>query len=239
MKRNRKKSGWRTFLTTIGALAAVGLAAWFLLPGLSRPYDFGVKSSEASYESAVQKLGISGKAPASPEAGAAAEQKGAVAPQAVRVELSSEEVTSLLDKSSMRGKALKNIQVRINPNDTLDTSGTADTDYLFDTVLKGRYTREEAAKAMPMLGVLPDQIHFSCNFDFTVRDNKTQSLHINRLNLMGFPVPESLAGADKAEPFAEQLLDEYLQSLAEVSGTSYDLIRASGGVLELEGKFRK
>lgn len=233
----KKRSGCLTvFLVVVSLIIATVLGAYFLLPGLARPYDYGVKSSEASYESAVQKLGIAAEATSGIKAGP--EYKTVYGdPKDVQAELSSEEVTSLLNKSSMNNNSLKNVQVRINKDNTIDTAGTVDTDYVFDKVLKGKYTREDAKKALPMLGILPDDVNFSCNIDFEVKDNKAQSVNINRISVMGISIPEALTGADKAGPFAEKMLDGYLQSIAETSGTSYDLIQINNGMLEFDGKF--
>ena len=260
-KSKKKRFGCLTvFLVLFGMIIVAALAAYVLLPGLARPYDLGVKSSETAYDSAIQKLGIvkdkapSAQAPTDKAVSAQAALEGASSdaasldkaaesykiiygsPQQVQTELNSEEITSFLNENRPDNYALHHVQIRVNDDNTVDATGTIDTSYVFDEILKGKYTREDARQAVPALGLLPDKVNFSCNIEGAIKDNKTEAFDINSISVMGIPIPDTLVNSQQTDSFISSALDSYLGGIADKSGASYDLIQANGGRLLFEGR---
>lgn len=233
VKAKRKARWLKSLVVTICIACVLAVSAYFFLPGLLRPYDLGIKTSAEAYESAVKKL----KLQVRPQDSAAADNKverGST--QEVEAFLDSEELTSFLNENQAYNKAMKNVQVRINADDTVETSATLDTSYLFDEVLAGKYTREDISKALPMVGLLPDKINFSCRFSGGIKDNRAVDLSIDRASLMGIPIPEAVAGSTRAEEFFGEAINGYLAATALKSGADYELLQVNNGMLELKGK---
>ncbi len=232
----KKKSGLLTALLIIISIASVAaLSAYFLVPGLLRPNDLGIKSSAESYQSAVKKMNLTKDK--APTIGSATDYKVAYGKsQQVQTSLSSEEITSFLSENRPDYYALKNVQVRINPDNTVEASATLDTSYLFDVILGGQYNEEDAKRALPMLGLLPDHVNVYCMLDGSIQENKTKDLTLEKVSVMGIPVPNSILGSQDASAFVISTTNAYLKTTTAKSGANYDLLQVSNGELQLKGK---
>lgn len=233
----RKRHGCLTFLFGfLAAIVLVGMAVYVFVPGLLRPYNLGVAATQSAYESALQKLGYSKDA--SPTAGAA-ESYASIFGQAHPLDtaLTSEEVTSFLGWNRPPYYAVKKPQFRINADGTIDFSGRVNTDYVFNNILNGKYTKEQAIEKVPMLKFLPANINLTCNFTGSVVNNTVKNLSLNKVGLNGIPVPESLIRSSEASSFLEDALSGFITRSNEKSKTNYELIEVQNGKLVMKGQF--
>lgn len=231
----KKRSGCLTAIAVIVIVAVAAFAGIYLLmPGLLKPYDLGVKSSAASYERATEKLKMS-KDTVSAQAKPGAYSIAYGEPHKVDTALSSEEVTSFLNENRPSYYALKNVQIRINDDDTVDASATVDTSYIFQEVFSDRYTKEDAKKALPMLGLLPGKIRVQCTIDGAIRDNQIERLNLSDVSVMGIPLPKTLLASPQSGNFIQSTLDGYIARSAAKSGASFDMLQVENGMLQFEG----
>lgn len=229
----KKKHGCLTAFIIVLAVIIIGAAAtYFLLPGLSRPADLGIKSTREAYESAMEKLNITKDM--APESGAADEYLityGAL--QDVDTGLTSEELTSFFNENRPSYYAVKDVQVRVNDDGSIEASGKLDTSYVFDKMLGGQYTKEDAKSALPMLGLIPDNVNIYFKIDGSIEDNQVQGLNVESAKVMGIPIPESLMRS--AMPFITQTLDNYIGSECNRVGAFVDSLEVNDGQITFNG----
>ncbi|MEL4106554.1 zinc ribbon domain-containing protein [Oscillospiraceae bacterium WX1] len=229
----RKKHGCLIALIIVIVLLAAAVAAvYFLIPGLLRPNDLGIKSTRAAYESAMVKIGVTKDA--APTSGSANDYKIIYgAPHDVSTALSSEELTSFFNENRPSYYAVKNVQVRVNPDGTIEASAKLDTSYVFNNMLFGQYTRQDAQKALPMVGLIPNDVNIYFKVNGSVVNNTVRGLDIADVKVMGIDIPQDLIS--QAEPFVTQVLNTYIASENARAGTSIDLLQADNGKLDLKG----
>lgn len=233
----KKRRGCLTFI--LGFLAAIvllGMAVYIFVPGLLRPYNYGVKVSKAAYDSAIAKLKYTkDDSPASGTLGSFKNVYGPV--NTIDASLTSEEITSFFSYNRPPYYALSNTQIRINPDDTIDIATRIDVDYVFDHVLGGKYTMEQAIEQVPMLRFLPDKVNMAVNVEGKVVDNNLEGLELNKVSLNGIPVPPSLIESTDAVDFVEKTLSDYMKLANEGSKADYNLIQVMDGNLVILAEF--
>lgn len=235
MKKKKRSGCLTSLLVLIGLLCAIALSAYFLLPGLFKPHDLGIKTSSKSYESSMKKLNFTkDKAPTTGEAEDYKYTYGK--PQAVDTSLSSEELTSFFNTNRPDYYALKNVQIKINPDNTIEAAATLDVSYVFGNILDGKYSREDAQKALPMLGLLPNNINIYCKASGGIKDNKLNQLSIHNVSVMGIPIPESYVSSSDAKQFINTNIGGYLERVTAKSNTRFDLLQVNNGNLAIKGQ---
>lgn len=233
----KKRHGCLTFLLGfLAAIVLVGMAVYVFIPGLLRPYNLGVATTQSAYDSALKKLGYTKDA--SPTAGAAESYASIFGqPHPLDTALTSEEITSFLGWNRPPYYAVKKPQFRINADGTIDFSGRVNTDYIFNNILNGKYTREQAIEKVPMLKFLPANINLTCNFTGSVVNNTVKNLSLNKVGLNGIPVPKSLIQSSEVSLFLEEALSGFITRSNEKSKTNYELIEVQNGKLVMKGQF--
>ncbi|MHB1483670.1 MAG: zinc ribbon domain-containing protein [Saccharofermentanales bacterium] len=235
--KKKKKHGCLTFM--LGFLAAIvllGMAVYIFVPGLLRPYNYGVKVSKEAYESALTKLKYTKDV--SPATGTLGSFKNVYGPtNSIDTALTSEEITSFLSYNRPPYYALSNTQVRINKDNTIDIATRIDVDYVFDHVLGGKYTMEQAIQQVPMLRFLPDKVNMAVNVEGKVVDNNFEDLDLNKVSLNGIPLPPSLFESTDTVDFVEKTLSDYMKLANEGSKADYNLIQVMDGNLVILAEF--
>lgn len=231
--RQKKKRGCLTAFIVVLIILGLGAAAlYFFLPGLFTPNDLGIKSSRAAYESTMDKLGM--RKDASPTTGSAEDYVVTYdGLHAVETNLSSEELTSFFNENRPPYYAVKAVQVRVNEDGSIEASAKLDTNYVFNTILNGAYTREDAKAALPMVGLIPENVNVYFKLTGSVVNNQIQGLDVEAVKIMGIGIPQSLISS--ATPFIVQTLDGYISRETNRTGTSIALVEARNGELDFKG----
>lgn len=232
----RRKRGCLTVLLVFIVLLGGGLLLiYFLVPGFFKPYDLGIKATPEAYESAMSKLAITKDS--APKEGTAEDYIYSYgASTAVQTSLSSEEITSFLTINRPEYYAMKDVQVRINEDDTMEASASLDVSYVLEEILDNKYSKEEINQKLPVLGFLPDEVNVYIKADGAIRDNKVADLTIEDVSIMGITIPDSMINTEQANNFIEESLDSYLEKTSEKSGARYDLLQLNNGNLEIQGQ---
>lgn len=233
MATQKKKHGCLTALIIVIVILALAAAAvYFLVPGLLRPYDLGIKSTREAYERSMEKMGISKDT--SPVSGTADDYKITYgASHAVDTALTSEEITSFFNENRPPYYAVKDVQVRINGDGSIEASGRLDTSYVFNKMLYGQYSKQDAQSALPMLGLIPDNVNIYFKVTGGVEDNQVHGLNVESVSVMGIGLPQSLIAS--AEPFVTQVLDIYIAKECARVGASIESVDVSNGKLDFNG----
>lgn len=234
----KKKKGHGCLIAVIIFLVLIGLAVagiFILLPNLFSPKSLGIKSSREAYESAVTKLSfIKDEAPSS----GSAEDYEYIYGEAKQVDiaLSSEELTSFLNENRPDYYALRDVQVRINDDDTVELSAKLNAKYLIDTVLDGKYSEEEIQRSLPFLKLIPETVNIYTQVSGEISDNKSVGIDVKKVEIMGFALPAELYDTSEAETEINSLVDSFLSETSEKTGGSIDSIRVEDGELKFSGK---
>ena len=232
----KRRSGCLTFLLiSVCIIGLVSLAVYFAVPGVFRSYDLDVKASAAAYDSAMGKMGYTkDKAPSK---GAAEDYTYTYgSPKAVDVLLTSEEITSFLNINRPPYYAIKNVQVRINPDNTVEASASLDVSYVFNYILDGKYSRDDAKKALPMLGLLPDKVNVYSKFSGGIRNNRIEDMSIHKVGVMGIPIPQSLVNSNDTRSFIKNGIDNYIGKETAKQNSRCELLEVNDGKVVFKGQ---
>jgi uncharacterized Zn finger protein (UPF0148 family) len=229
----KKKRGCLTAFLIVLAVVIIGAAGvYFLLPGMSKPVDLGIRSSREAYESALKKLAIiKDKSPAK----GAADDYSIIygEPHDVDTSLTSEELTSFFNENRPPYYAVKNVQVRINDDGSIEASATLDTSYVFNEMLGSQYSKKDAQSALPMLGLIPKSVNIYFKAEGGVENNQVEGLSVDAVTVMGIPIPQSLIGDNLS--FITNTLDSYIANECSKVGAYISSVEADNGTIDIQG----
>mgnify|MGYP003815760839 CR=1 FL=1 len=171
------------FIIVLVLLLGAATAVYFLIPGLLRPYDLDIRTSQEAYDSALTKLGYTKDD--APTEGQQDNYKYVYGPvNTINIRMNSEEVTSFMSLNRPAYYPLKNVQVKIassasmsggvstgkssfatpvflsakmlptSSDAPIEVTGTIDRDYVVDSLLGGQYSQDEIQEAMKSIGIV-------------------------------------------------------------------------------------
>lgn len=233
--KKKKKHGCLIALLVVVLLVGLIIAsAAIFIPGLLRPYNLGVESSEEAYESAMQKFSY--KKDSSPKQGELEDYEYIYGePQPVDISLTSEEIASFLNFNRPSYYAIKNVQFRINDDDTVEASATLNVAYVLNYMLEGKYTKDDAQKELPMLGLIPANVNIYSKFSGKVEDNAVEEMAIDKVSILGITIPENLYSRPEAATFIIDAINDNIQKAVDKSNGSVDLLEVQDGKLLFQG----
>ena len=234
-QKTKKKHG--CLIALLSVLAVVGMAVLCIavfLPGFFGPKNLGIKTSKAAYESAVNKLNYSKDA--APSAGVPEDYAYTYGELAnVQTSLTSEELTSFFNYNRPKYYALKKVQIRVNPDNTVEFSGALDTDYFLNKVLGGKYSEQEISKAFPLIKAVPGSVNVYAKLSGEIADNKSVNFALKDAEVMGVGLPSSLYDTQSAQTEITGLLDDFLTKTTEKTKCTYEKIKVENGELVISG----
>jgi hypothetical protein len=214
------------FIIVIGfMLVALGC----LFPGLLWTKSLGVKYTEADYKKVMEKLGYS------LDTNLVTESYTYGPPTAIDTKFTSEEITALINKNESEYYAIKNAQVKLNDDGTIEIVGSANTDYFLNEILGGKYTKEEVSSMLPIPGLLPSAVNIYLNLNGSVTNNKT-NISINSVSVQGVEIPSSITNSYESINSVTEGLDNIILKCNNESGSSFDEIKVENGKLVFKGK---
>lgn len=233
-QRKKKKGCLIGVLSFLGVVGVILVCIAILLPGFFGPKDLKIKTSKAAYESAISKMNY--QKDTAPSTGAAEDYTYTYGElKKIKAALTSEELTSFFNYNRPDYYALKKVQVRINPDNTVEFSGSLDTDYFLNKVLGGKYSEQEIIKAFPLIKSLPDSVNVYTQFSGEIADNKTVDFAFDDVEVMGIGLPSSLYNTESAKMEISSLLDNFLTKTTEKTGGTYESIKVENGELVISG----
>lgn len=234
-KKKKKGKGCLIALISVVVVIALIIGALFLfLPGFLRASDLKVKHTESDYLSALDKLGYSKDE--SPDSGAGSDysiQYGATHP--LDTTLTSEEITAFLSFNRPPYYAMKNVQVKFNPDGTIEASGKLDLEYMLAEILRGKYSKDDIFGRFPMIKLLPNNLNFYLDFEGDVIENKTENIMVHSVKIQGISLPGSIVKSDDAINFIEDFTDEYIERMNSKSGIYFEHLGNEDGELTFIG----
>jgi len=228
----KKHGGLITLLIIIIVLLAGFIAVTLFVPGMVLPVNLGVKSTYEDYQTAMNKLGLTKDT--APDTGTALDYRVSYSgSHEVNEDLTSDELTSYINENRPPYFAVKDVQIRINEDGTIEASGKLDTSYVFEQVLDGDYTMEDAKRALPMLGLIPANVNLYAKFSGAVVNNHIEDLDVDSISVMGITIPGDMIESN--EYFIVDTLDNFIARSNAKSGADIDLITVEDGKLNVKG----
>lgn len=230
----KKKSKKKVVLITLLVIfVALGIGVWIFISGMSKPKDLGIKVSEEAYKSALAKLNIvmdDALINADPDKYEYIYGE----PQEVDVKLTSEELTSYINYNSKAVEGLKQAQVRVNKDDTVDFSGVISKDYFLNQILGGQVAEEDLLKENPALKLLPEKITLYVNLSGEIANN-TSDITVGKVNVLGINLPKKLYNNSGTKENIDGMISDYISNMIAENSGSYDYVKAENGELVLKG----
>lgn len=232
-KPKKKKSGLKKFLVFIVIVVIIVIALGFLFPGLLWSRNLNISYTKADYDSMINKLQyLKDFTPAGESADEYTYQYGEL--KNIHTDFTSAEITSFVNENRPSYYPLKNVQVKINTDGTIEAVGSANVDYFLTNVLSGKYSKEQIKDYLPALGMLPDNVNLYIKFTGSVINDKS-NVSLQSASVQGVPIPSNIINSNEAVSVVTGGLDTIIASYKEKSGASFDKIAVEDGNLEFQG----
>lgn len=230
----KKKKGLVKFITFLVIVGIIVVALGFIFPGLLWHKSLGVTYTSKDYDSVMEKLSyIKDVAPTGDSKDEYTYVYGS--PVDVNVEFTSEELTAFFNENRPDYYALKNVQIKINDNGTIEAVATANVDYFLDEFLSGQYSREEINNEIPALGILPNNVNLYINFSGSVINNST-SARVDNVSVQGISIPSYLVNSSEAIGVVTSGCNNLMSIYNSNTGSSFNKIAIENGKIKFEGK---
>jgi len=118
----------------------------------------------------------------------------------------------------------------------VDASGIVNVDYFLNEVLTGKFSRDQIAKEIPALGLLPGNVNLALNIDGGINNNKASG-SINSAEVQGIPIPTEYVNSDEAVTTVTGGLNNMLSKNSSKSGSVFEKLAVENESLVLKGKF--
>jgi hypothetical protein len=185
------KKGWIVFIGIV--VVVVLVLGWFgFIPGLStlmganKPVDLGLKYTEADFNKAHGQSGVNYETVSgNPDAGMSISFAGS---HEVNTSWTSAEMTSLLNNRPWKYWPIKNVQLRINPDNTVEMSGVFN-----EKKLEGYAAGIGTPQAViDRLSILPAEAAFYLKGSAALSNNQVSKFDITSAKLNRIPIPTSI-----------------------------------------------
>lgn len=232
-----RKKRYGCLVAFISLLLIAGLimgSVWLFLPGFFAPRDLGIKTSKKAYESALQKLGY--QKDTSPKTGEEEDYNYSYGPlHSVTANLTSEEVTSFINYNRPSYYAFKDVQVRINDDDTVEVSGKLDINYFLMNMLGSKYDKEDVTRSFPLVNTLSAGINIYAKGSGEIQNDQAVDFAFSDVQVMGIGLPENLYKTDEAKQEISEMLNDFISSQMQRSGGSITLAKVDNGEMIFQG----
>ncbi len=226
-----KKGILKNILIITAVFIVVIIILGFLFPGMIWTKGLGVKYTEKDYNSFIDKLPyikdlINNDA------------EDYIYGELVDMDISftSEELTAFFNENKIFNSTLKNTQIKINSDNTVDIAAKANVDKFLDTFLNNKYTKEDIESRMPALGILPENVNIYLNLKVNIKNNKAD-FFINTATVQGINIPSNIIWNAKAINIINDGIDKLIEEASEESGAIFSRVYVENKKLKLIGKF--
>lgn len=233
-KEPKKKKGLIKFITFLVMVGVIVLSLGFVFPGLLWTKSLGIKYTKEDYQSVMNKLNyVKDAAPT----GSSKDEYDYIYGETtdINVEFTSEELTAFFNEGRPDYYAVKNVQIRVNADGTIEAVGSANVDYFLNEILGGKYSREEIKNEIPALGLLPKNVNLYLNVSGSVINNKS-SINMNSVSVQGVPIPSTYVKSGEAVGTVTEGLDNVIAKGKTNSGLDVEKIVVENGKIVFKGK---
>lgn len=233
IKPKKKKRFFKKLLIFIIIIAIIIVSLGFIFPGLLWPRSLGVSYTKADYDSIIKKLDY--VKDISPTKGDREDYNytyGAL--KNINVEFTSEEITAFLNENRPDYYAVKNVQVRINKDGSIEASGQANVDYFLNEVLGGKYSKDQIEKEIPALGLLPKFVNLYIKTTGSITNNKS-NISISEASVQGIGIPSKYISSSEANSTVNNGVDNLMSKYSASSKAKFTSLKIEDSKLKFNG----
>ena len=220
-------------LLVVVVIAVLALAYFGFIPGLSDlfrsgPVDLGVRATAEDYASASEKLGrVRGVIPAG---GSPEDSIGFVGSHPVDTSFTQEELTATFQNRDWEYNPFSDdFQVRVNPDNTLEMSGTLMLDNILAASNAFGLSAGDMSAIENALGAVKGNPAFHVKIDTSIQNNDA-SLNIQELKIGKLPIPASAIPEDSLAGLVEGIL-------YDTPGLNCESLSVRDGKLHFKGMY--
>lgn len=204
------------------------------IPDQTESIEPEITTIQKAYESALSKLKF--KTDAAPTKGKAEDYNNIYGEvNKIDTKLTEQELTALSNYNRPSYNAVKNVQIQINSDNTVNFSADIDKQYFIDDILNKSNDSNNIVESFPLLIFMPDEVNVTCTMSFEIEENKTSDFNVTNATVMGIGIPESMYSTPEMKTQIMTSLDSYLAENTEKTGTYFDTIKIQDGNLIVKG----
>jgi len=206
----------------------VGFIAWRIFGGMSKPKDLGITVTEAQAEEAQTKVGVAvTKLLDSTAVSQSITYEGT---HPLTHTMDSQQLTALAaSHSKYRYFPFSKIQIRINPDSSVEISCIADTLKAFDYATAVGFAPADLEKAMKDFNIPRTTIPVYAKGSGSVINGKV-TLDLQSGNIAGIPVPMGLVNSKK-----DQIIDVIETGMRKTPGFEAKSLTFTDGKMTFDG----
>jgi hypothetical protein len=219
------------FVIIVGIIIVV---LGYLFPGLIWAKSLNVKYTKEDYASIMEKLDyIKDDVPIGVNIEEYEYKYGKL--KNVNIEFTSEELTAFFNEERPSYFPVKNVQILINENGTIEAVATANVDYFLNNVMTGKYSRKEISKEMPALGILPNNVNLYLKVEGSITNNKS-TLGIDSVAVQGIPLGDNITKSNEAINTVTEAIDKLMSDFNAKTGSDFYKIYVENGRIKFQAK---
>jgi hypothetical protein len=232
-KEKKKGKGLMKFLVFLIFLAAIVISLGYLFPGLIWTKSLGVNYTTEDYNSIMNKLNyIKDSVPTGDLASNYEYKYGEVTN--INVEFTSEELTAFFNENRPSYYAIKNVEIKINEDGTIEAVANASVDYFLNEFMSGKYSRDQIKEEIPALGLLPKTVNLYVKFSGSVLNNSS-SASINTVAVQGITIPSNLINSSEAINIVTTGCNNLMSTYNSKTGSTFNKIAIEDSKIKFEG----
>lgn len=234
IKARGKRALLRGLLIFLVIVSVIVLSLGVAFPGLLWSRNLGVKYSQADYESVMNKLNYTKDETLSTgETGQYEYVYSEVSN--IDVELTSGELTAFFNEGRPSNFPLKNVQIKINDDNTIEATVTTNVDYALKEFLGNRYTREQIKQEIAGLDILPENVNLYLKFNGFIINNLS-NINLILATVQGIYVPDEYVKSSEVKDAIAEGLNQIMNKFNNESGASFDSVTIEGSRVLFKGK---
>lgn len=231
---NKKKHKFiKGLLITLSVLILIVIALGFMFPGLVWTRSLGIRYTQTDYNSIMDKLNYSKD---DTPTGESKDLYNYVygKPTSIDTDFTSEELTAFFNENRPSYYPIKNFQIKINMDGSIEIACSANVNYFLDDVLGGKYTREQIQNEMPALGILPDNVNIYINFTGSITNN-ISSIYIKSATVQGVDIPNKYLNSIEAINYITTGVNDFITKINNETGSSFESTTVENGAIKFKG----
>lgn len=217
----------------LSILILVVIALGFMFPGLVWTRSLGIHYTQTDYNSIMNKLNYSkDDTPTLDSKDLYNYVYGE--PTSIDTYFTSEELTAFFNENRPSFYPIKNFQIKINMDGSIEIACSANVNYFLDDVLGGKYTREQIQNEIPALGILPNNVNIYINFTGSITNN-VSSIYISSASVQGVDIPNKYLNSTEAINYITSGLNDFILKVNNETGSSFESMTVENGIIKFKG----
>ena len=235
IEKPKPKRKWlKRLIIFVVIVALIVILLGYLFPGLLWTKNLNVKYTKKDYASIMTKLDyIKDEVPTGDNIEDYEYKYGEL--QDVDIAFTSEELTAFFNEGRPSYFPIKNVQILINEDGTIEAVASANVDYFLNNVMTGKYSREQINNEIPALGILPSNVNLYFKVNGSIANNKS-TVGINSVAVQGITLGDDITKSSEAINTVTAAIDKLMADFNAKTGSDFYKIFVEDGKIQFKAK---